>query len=58
MEISELAGNDTNRTKNLMEQALRKMLADDLTISSPKSILKTAQSIAAKGLRFNFEVQL
>ena len=47
-EICQLAGWEAGRAERLIQRAVTRLRADGLTVSSPKSILKTARAIAAE----------
>jgi len=48
-EICELADGKLEEAERIMEGAYRRLRQDGLTISSPRSILKTARAVAAEG---------
>lgn len=47
-EIWEMCGKDTDKAASIIEKAYRKMIADELTISAPQSVLEVAKSVYAQ----------
>lgn len=47
-DIWTLCGKDTDRASSLIEKSYRKLVADSMTVASPKSLVKTATAIYAQ----------